>query len=118
MLGWPGEPAPCTKRKERATPQRQRQRTGVSALHNLWWLGAQRSFSLWWDSTVVSRVGLLGDSCSGLVQRVNDDPHYPSLRLRLGQALFAKCAKRMGQLAESATKLAFPAKYCSLAGNS
>ena len=44
MLGWPGEPAPCTKRKERATPQRQRQRTGVSALHNPWRPGARPSF--------------------------------------------------------------------------
>src|SRR5260370_402465 len=26
-----------------------------------------------------------------------DDPHHPPLRLRSGQALFAKCAKRMGQ---------------------
>jgi hypothetical protein len=25
-----------------------------------------------------------------------DDPHHPPLRLRSGQALFAKCAKRMG----------------------
>ncbi len=32
-----------------------------------------------------------------LVQGAPMIPHHPPLRLRSGQALFAKCAKRMGQ---------------------
>jgi len=46
------------------------------------WPGARPSFFEGRDSTVVSRVRFLADSCSALVHRVNDDPHHPPVLLR------------------------------------